>query len=241
MLMWIGNGLKRRMAAALVGSVMLSGCVTTGSTSNANLTPAEQRLRAQSDDFKTTVVQGAVVGAVLGGLLAVLNEDNRNIGKYAAVGAGVGGATGYYVAKRKESFANEEARLDSMIADVQGDNAKVIAMSNTTRSVIANDMARIDRIEKDLAAGTMTSREAKQQLALIDDNSEVLKGSLENLRMRQGEYKKASAEMAKGGDVRTQSLSAYNQEIAKLQDQIASMENDLDDLIDRRGAVTLAG
>ncbi len=241
MLMRIGNGLKRGMAAALVGSVMLSGCVTTGSTSNANLTPAEQRLRAQSEDFNTTVVQGAVAGAVLGGLLGAFTKDKRNIVKYAAIGAGVGGATGYYVAKRKESFANEEARLDSMIVDVQGDNAKVAAMSNTTRSVIANDMARINRIEQDLAAGTMTRQEAKQQLALIDDNSEVLKGSLENLRKRQGEYEEASAEMAKGGDVSAQSLSAYNQEITNLQDQIASMENDLDDLIDRRGAVTLAG
>lgn len=227
-----GGRLKRGLVTALIASMSLSACVTS-SVNTSNLSPAEKRMRAQADDFSNTVVQGAVVGAIAGGLLAVFTDNKKNVAGYAALGAAAGGAGGYYVAKQKERYANEEARLDSMIVDVRQDNSRLAEMTASAKAVIAADIARIDRVEAQMAAGRMSQSEAQQELAHAEDNAKYLTSAIDGLKTRHEEYKKASAELAARDDVQLQTVKNYNAEVSQLQAQIKALEADRDTLVGR--------
>ena len=199
--------LQRGLAVALVAGLSLGGCVTTSGSAD-NLTPEEQRMRAQADDFSDTVVQGAVVGAVAGGLLAILSGNKDNAAQFAALGAAAGGGAGYYVAKQKENYATEEARLDAMIGDVRKDNSRLAELTANAKTVIVSDMARIDKVEAQLAAGQITQQQAKAELARAEDNGKYLTSAIEGLKKRHEEYVKASAELAARNDVKVQNVKA---------------------------------
>mgnify|MGYP002635134328 CR=1 FL=1 len=228
----LGGRLKRSVATLLVAGMSLSACVTT-SGSTANLTPAEKRMRAQAEDFQNTVVQGVVVGAGIGLLAALLSGNKKNAAGYAAAGAVVGGSAGYYVAKQKETYANEEARLDSMIADVRQDNSNLADMSADAKQVIAADMARIDRVEAQLAAGQISQDQARQELARAEDNGKYLTSAINGLHKRHEQYQEASTILADQKDVTLQSVKAYNSEVSQLQTQIKALESERDALVGR--------
>ncbi|WP_028877977.1 hypothetical protein [Terasakiella pusilla] len=237
MLINLKENCRRGVAAVLISAFMVTGCVTTGGTSNANLSPAEQKLREQNSQMTSNVATGAALGALAGGLLALVSGNRKNAIGYAAAGAVMGGASGYYVTKRQQQYASEEQRLDSMIADAQTSNAQAKEMADTARAVIKEDMSRIDQIEKELASGKITQQTATQRLALVDDNAKLLESNIAALKKQHEQYQVASQELAKRNDVSPQTLSSYNVEVARIQDQIAMMEEELDVLMDRRGGM----
>src|SRR5688572_20414679 len=105
-----GSIYQRRAAGTiLVVSMMLSGCMGTGTDSGSGgfstaalfgagqkpaLTPAEQRLREDANMFNKTVLGGvaynAAMGAILGGVVGLLQSrgDLKKMITYVAVGAG---------------------------------------------------------------------------------------------------------------------------------------------------------
>ena len=82
------TGIKFLAVVALVSSsLVLNACVTT---SSAPMTADEQRLRQQKDDFNLTVGEGAVAGAVLGGLIGAFTGGRAG----ALIGTGIGALAG---------------------------------------------------------------------------------------------------------------------------------------------------
>lgn len=218
---------------ALAMALMLGACTTT--SNDTARTPAEQKMREQAATFNTTIAEGAVAGCVVGAILGIL-ASNRNHGSGAAIGCGagaaVGGATGYMVASTQEKYANEEARLDAMTADLKADNQRLAGLIESSRQVIASDKAAIDNLEKQVAAKKISTAQAKTELAKVDDNISYLKQTVANLKKREEEYQVARNEAAaKAG---TQATAEMDQEITTLQTQIASLEKDLDGLVTRR-------
>jgi len=117
----------RAVMAGVLCVPLLAGCADSGAN-DPNLTPEQRRIRAQRAEQDRTVGGGAIAGAVVGGLLGALLGGNNRGGAAAigaVAGAAVGGAGGYYVAKRKQRYANENERLDSMAADVRVDNQQM--------------------------------------------------------------------------------------------------------------------
>src|SRR5262245_19122871 len=127
----------RSTIAEVLCAATLSGCVTNGGGGDTTyLTPEQRRLRAQDQefsnrDFNQTVGEGALGGALLGGLIGLLAGGKRHRASGALIGAGagavVGAGAGYYVARKKQQYVNENQRLDSMTADVRADNARLEA------------------------------------------------------------------------------------------------------------------
>ena len=112
----------RATAISVAMTISLLGCATAGN--DPNLSPAENRLRQSNQRFNQTVGEGAVAGAVLGGL-AGLALGGRNRAQAAALGAAGGGAlgagAGYLVARNNLSRSSTEAEFNQAIATASED------------------------------------------------------------------------------------------------------------------------
>jgi hypothetical protein len=165
----------RSAIAAVLCAAMLGGCVT-GAGSSANdpgLTPEQRRLRAQQEDFNRTVGEGAVVGAVAGARLGALVAGTRD--RAASVSARRQcpgrGATGYYVARKKEQYVNENQRLDSMTADVRSDNARLDAYIQNTRIVVAQDKAELARLRSQYNTRQATKSDLDHRVSVAEQDA----------------------------------------------------------------------
>ncbi len=124
--------MKRLIPLLLCFALVLPGCVA--STADGNRTIAEG------------TGAGAVVGGVLGGVMALATGD----AKWVAIGAGVGGlvglGAGVYVAKKKEEYASKEQWLNACIREAQSSNQAIASYNANLRSKLAqlnNQSAKI--------------------------------------------------------------------------------------------------
>jgi uncharacterized protein YcfJ len=222
-----------RALALSMAMVLATACATTD---DQNLSPAEKKMHEQAATFNQTVAEGALVGCVAGTLLGILASSRNNRGQGAVVGcaagAAVGGATGYAVASQQESYANEEERLNAKTEEVKADNQRLAGLIDSSRQVIASDKATIENLDKQIAAGKITSDKAKVELAKVDNNIKYLTQTVANLKKRQEEYQTARDQSAQGAGPKA--TAAMDAEIGTLKTQIASLEKDLDGLMARR-------
>jgi outer membrane murein-binding lipoprotein Lpp len=234
----------RAMAAAMAGIMLVGGCAATAPA--RPLTPQEARMRAQSADFKRTIAEGVGIGMLAGaatgaGIGAAAYGKDR--GQGAIVGAIIGGVmggiaggiAGNYYAQKKQAYANEEMRLDAIIADLQAQNTSLAQLVDATRTVVQADQQKLDRIQQDLAAQRITRAEADRQLAAIDDNRRVLDQTVRDLQKRKSEWLEVAAEART--DTSSARIASLDAEIATLESRIAEMQTELDALNSRRASV----
>ena len=85
----------------------------------ANLTPAERRLRRDNQIYNETILggaaQGAVVGALLGAIVGLSSGKLENAAEGALIGAAAGGLTGLSDIKRVKFLVQVEGQI--MIAE----------------------------------------------------------------------------------------------------------------------------
>ena len=216
-------------------AIVVSGCAQrqTHHPSGRPYTPAEQQLRQQADTFNQTIAEGCAAGAVAGaagGAIAGGDWQTALIG--AVIGTAIGCGAGAYIANIQEQNTLDEQEMDKVIADVRADNQRLTGLVNSAQDVIAADKAKIDQIDRQLAAGQISMAQAQTQMASVDENRQYLESTLGNVRLRQNEWKEVAAEAGRRGDA--QKVAEMNQEIAKLETQVASLESELDTLVERR-------
>lgn len=229
--------LKTLVPAILCIALLVSGCQTTGYGvgSSVPMTPEEKRLRQQSEDFNRTIVEGAVIGGILGAVVgAMTGRSSEERAKRALIGGGIGAAMGaaggYYVAKQKDHYASEQARLDSMIADVRADNTRTQAYVSTARKVIEENKRQLAAISEKLKARKITLAEANFRYARIEDNHKVIATTIEGLKRRHMEYLNAAQKTR-----RTQphlNTAKLDGEILQLENQISALESGLGELVE---------
>lgn len=232
----------KAVAVSLSATMLLSACQTTGS-SDRPLTANEQRMREQAATYNQTVAEGALLGCLAGGgvgagvgAVGSKKKKGQNALLGAALGCAVGGVVGAgagaYIADKQEQFATKEQQLDSMIADVRGDNQKLSQLISNTQMVIADDKARMDQIDQQLASGKITMDQARKQMASVDDNRTYLDNTIQGLRKKKETYAEAAKQTT--SDVPKAKADAMNQEIATLERQIAQLEAERNSLVQRR-------
>jgi len=236
---------SRILAVGLSITLILGGCVTHGQQPDEQLTPAEARLRQQSADFNRTIAEGvgigALGGAALGAGIGALVTKNRGTGALigaaigALSGAVAGGVTGSYYANKKQQYANEEQRLDSMIADISTENQKLEALNATTQQVVTENLAELDAIQGDLSAKRISRAQANQRLAQVDNERQTIALTLASLKKRRNEWQEAAAQARM--DASGQQVRMLDQQIAQLEKQINAMESELDALTSRRTSI----
>lgn len=221
------------VAASLAACVLLSGCVTTAGDPS-QMTPAERKMREQADTYNQTVLEGLLTGCAAGGAIGAVSRS-KNRGQNALIGCGIGAVlgagAGAYVADKQEQYASKEEQLDAMIADVRKENERLAGLITTTQQVIADDKARIEQIDKDLAAGKITMDQAKAKMASVDDNTRYLDNTLKELRKRRQTYVDAAAQTKSKNTTQNQAMT---EEITKLEGQIAQLQSERDALVQRR-------
>jgi len=226
--------IRRPLLAALTGAALiLSACQTLSTRGSQPLTPEEQRMRQQADTFNETMIEGALVGAaVLGVLTYMATGDQNKALQGAAAGALIGAGAGHYMASKQQQYATEEERLDSIVADVRADNAKLARLNRSAQEVIVADLAKIERLDTQLAQGKISGEEARREMATVDDNRAYLSSTLANLKTRHEEWERVAARVRRSGDYR--GAAEVDREIDKLEQQIGSLEGELDTLTERR-------
>ncbi|MDQ5908148.1 MAG: hypothetical protein QG599_239 [Pseudomonadota bacterium] len=126
---------EKKLLIPLVIAVLLPGCAT--SPDNA------------TNDQQATVAQGAIFGAVLGGLLGAAVSDNKATGALigAAAGGLIGAGIGSSIAERKAQYASEE---DFLVAEIHR-NQEFIREADAQNDQIYADIIRLDRESQRLA------------------------------------------------------------------------------------------
>lgn len=177
---------------------------------------------------------GALVG-VLGCQLGNPSDKKNCMLKAALAGCGVAMGVNYYLDQRRSEYSNNEQRLNAMLADVREDNRKLQSLTQTARTVMAEDRQQIAQIKKDIAAKKVDRSKAQQQIAEIDANTNYLKKSLADLRSREKQWREvAAAERASGARV-----DVLDAEINRLNQQVVSLESEINELYTQRSAIQL--
>jgi uncharacterized protein YcfJ len=192
------HGLAFRMTAfGVLLTFALAACTNAsgkfGDGGQDGLTPKEQELRAQSESFETSdkdetvkggVVIGAIAGAVLGGLAAALTGKGQFVAAGLAAGAALGGITGYYVAGKKEDYAQAESNLDLLIADTRAQNEQLVNLIATSVQVIVENKADLQRIRQAYSDGTGTVDDVNAQIARLQNNRNAIQLAAQNVGQR---------------------------------------------------------
>lgn len=138
----------KTLPATLVIAALLPGCATSPD--------------GAMDDQQATVAQGAVFGAVLGGLLGAAVSDNKATGALigAAAGGLIGAGIGSSIAERKAQYATEE---DFLIAEIRR-NQEFIQEADAQNNAIYQDIVRLDRESQRLAREYRAGRASRNAL-----------------------------------------------------------------------------
>lgn len=192
------RSLRAVMAGVLCVPLLLAGC--DNGANDPGLTPEQRRIRAQRA------------------------EQDRTVGDGAAAGAAVGGAAGYYVARRKQQYANENQRLDVMTNDVRAENQQMAQYVADSRAVVAQDKADLARLRGEYANRRASRADLDRRIAIAEQDAQAIQQRINAARRQQGEFIQARQQTPgpAGGQM--------DAEIARLSQQIAQLEAQLNDL-----------
>lgn len=222
-------------------SVALAGCETLpagpyGEGPGPARTQEEQRLYQQGQVFNNTVAEGCAVGAALGAVLGYALAPSKHRGRYAAAGALAGGTlgcgSGVWLARTQQQHSLNEQQLDTMLQELRGQNAKLSQLLATSRRVIAEDKKKIERIDRELAAGRLSRERARAEMRSVDSNQRYLAETLANVKQEQTNWQQAAQQVRSQGNARQ--AAEMDREVARLERQVASLEAELDSLVKRR-------
>lgn len=141
------SGTKWLVAVAI--GATLSGCATNPD--------------GTTNDQQATVAQGAVFGAIVGGLLGAAVSDNRGRGALigAAAGGLIGAGIGSSIAERKAQYANEE---DFLVAEIRR-NQEFIQEADAQNRQLYQEIAQLDRESQRLARQYRAGKASRDALA----------------------------------------------------------------------------
>ncbi len=159
-----------------------------------------QALKSYQDYFFSSMIQGAAIGAVGGGLAGLAiggNAQSALIG--AGAGALVGGATGYFAAKQK---ANNDpvALTNSVYQDVSHENGQIDGVSvafNNLKDCRLRSAQAVKRDYRDKRISQVRTRKPKLQVIKTRflEDADFAAGLGKKMDERGGEYQTASEQI----------------------------------------------
>ncbi|MEO8350250.1 MAG: hypothetical protein ABI680_00880 [Chthoniobacteraceae bacterium] len=167
----MNNNVIRFSAAIAAGSLLFAGCT--------NIKDDTQRTKTEG------TIAGVAAGALLGGLIgAATGGGGRSIATGAVAGGAVGGLAGHKygteVAKKKQGYAANEARLRQLIGEARSERQSAERYNASLRSAISQQRTQLARIrsgQADRAAAAKLRRNIdgnlSQSKAQYDRNNAV--------------------------------------------------------------------
>lgn len=243
--MKLSQGMFSRAVLGFVmaGSILLSGCASTGSLLTDSSVPAADPRLTQGNDAAFFSKSGftACAGAAGAGVLACALSNSSNKAACAVVAGiaacGVAMGANYYYDQRRSQYANTAERLGVMSADIQKDTENVVARTETMQRVIRDDEQSIAAIQKSIKNKQLDKAQAEQELAAVDQNLAVMRKELANMRNKVSEYEK-TAKLERDGGAGTDVVK-IEKEIGKMNLKVAALQQEVDGLYSQRSAITL--
>ena len=215
-----GRRSVRVMAAVLMCSIGLAGCAGQQAY-DSRLSPAQNQLRQQNARFNQTVGEGAVAGAVLGGI-AGLALGGRNRAGAAAIGAAAGGAlgagAGYLVARNNLTRASTEQQFSEAIQQSAADAQAFRSSAQASRQIADQATADATRLRAQVRAGQITQAQYRSELSRFQEDQNLMRQQITEAQ-NSAAASRRGAQVASGSD-RTQlaqSASAIEASRADLQ------------------------
>jgi uncharacterized protein YcfJ len=166
---------SKKLVAIIAFSLALAGCVTT---QDAQLSPAEQRLKQSASRFNETVATGAVAGAVLGAFLGALaaGPNNRQQGAMfgAAAGTAIGAGSGYYIATRNEQYASREQTMNARLTAAQREVDSFRDLAQSSRQVAEENTRKLSALGQRFDARQISADEYRRQAAASRQMSDLM-------------------------------------------------------------------
>lgn len=232
---------KLLIGSAVASALFLTGCASTGSSMLGADQNADSRLTQGNDArfFSKSGYQACAAGAAVGvaGCLLSGNQKASCMISAGLTACGVAMGANYYLDQRREEYASTTERLEVMSQDIQEDTQKVVARTETARQVMADDRARIERLEQEMAEQRVDQAEAQRELAAIDNNISILRRDLGNMQRTVTEYEEV-AELERQ-EASPQEIAKVEQEIEVMNKQVLALQQEVDDLYNMRSAITL--
>ncbi len=208
--------------AKILPTTLLTATLIIGCQSNPSQ-PDDSSYGSVGDDVYRTRTEGAVLGAVVGGLLGAAIGDNKGAMIGAVIGAGAGYLVGDEIARRKQKYATEEDFLDAEIASARQYNATTARYNEKLRVEIAQLEKRTRLLESRYRAGLASNTELENERRNVRQQIASARKVQENLK-KEYEIKRAVLEEQRG---KRGSGSPY---VQQLQQQIAELKTNMDRL-----------
>lgn len=230
-------------AVALVLSGV--GCQTSGSAPGgsggtgqaapartAPVSAAERQMLEDQDRFNKTVIGGAVTWAL--GMAATCalvlwasgsKDRTGKVAMCALIGAAVGAADAWVVAKKWEAGNNELRATQAAAADVRNDNQKLQTYLASSGKVLDEGKSRLAALRSDVAAKRISAEQAEQARQREEQNIASMKAGLEHAKKTRADYQQASAKFQSA----PQAKRDLDGEIARMDTQVAQLERNIAD------------
>ena len=188
---FVGFARETRWPCAAFLCLTLAGCANTGVPSGIQTGGLQtgggsyvSPIRAQADDFGVTVAQGAIVGAIAGGLIGAITSggDMRRTITGAVAGGAVGAVGGYVVAGQKAEYARKEDALDALIADARQRNEKLTRIIATTDDVIKKRRVELAELKAQNLAAADKVKKQSELLSKLEADQEAVDKAITSAR-----------------------------------------------------------
>jgi outer membrane lipoprotein SlyB len=217
----------------LVAGLGLAACASTitgnnGATATRATVPsgeAEKQLERQAATLQRTILEGALAGAAMGGLMDSALGGDDDIGAGIGIGLIVGASAGTYVAYIQQQYSNKEKRLIAIKSDIDENSAEVQQTINVMNEVLAVQRAELAAVRTKIKSGTSSPASLQAELAQANANLANMQRAISGANKRHAEL----------GTVRgltpvSNGVSAIDPDLAALSQQISSMKAIASDL-----------
>lgn len=201
----------RAIAALCAAGIVLSGCATQQGAYDNSLSPAQNQLRQSNARFNQTVGEGAVAGAVIGGL-AGLAFGGRNRAGAAALGAGAGAAlgtgAGYLVARNNLSRSSTEAQYTDAIQQAAADADAFRSSADASRQIADQAYAEAGNLRAQVRSGQVSQSQYRNQLAKYQADRDIMSSQVEVSRQRAAQLRQDASISSGANRARLSSAAA---------------------------------
>ena len=219
------NGRVMRVGCTLLLVFMIAGCKTMGA--GANLTADEQMLQEDAQVFEATVVEGAVTGAVVGGLgCLLLGGDAKDCAIALGTGAAIGGLTGYMTATKQRAAKQEVRQIDIITQDIEEENKNIKKFAALAQKILEKNRAEAKKIKALIASKKAQAGEMEALRARMETNRNSLNDAITKLQKKRDDFVKVADD-----------LKGQGQDTTKLRRAVKDMEDQIAVLVEYRTAL----
>lgn len=177
---------------------------------------------------------GALAGVVTCKLTKTCDSDKGALNA-AILGCGIGIGANYYIDYQRSQYADAEQRLDALIADVRADNQKLQNLTVQAQQVLSQDKNTLASIQQGIKRKTLEKSQAQAQVVQIDANTQTLNKTLADLKSRHQQWQ----DVAKSERGQSPKAEALDAEISRMQKQIVTLQQNVDNVAQQRTALAL--